>query len=393
MTNIYNKTSTNTLLDAKDAILSFSSPLTRTGNTITFTESAITTLTSFYNKNDADNRYLKLSGGTMTGDLNIKDTTSVDSSLFTRMLNIIGNQARIVLWSSSTSLSSGIELVSGTTTASPTRYSSWNINTGNSSTGDYFNIRQRVDVTNINRIIIGSDGNVGIGTTTNASYKLNVEGAFNATTIWQNGTQLNTLLNAKQNTLTAATTLLGVGSSISALDYNKITLNVPPTFPPTMTNIYSKTESDARYLQLSGGTLSGALTLSSTMSGGTNVSKRHFFTFTPSRVYLGTLGYRYVYDINLTNYITAIGNNHRVFRIHIWSTLGNFEETYAEVMSYYIHISEYNGSYAAKIRSLFNYSNQSIISDTAYNTIYYSGNDGPGGSSEKYCVIENISSH
>jgi hypothetical protein len=37
-------------------------------------------------------------------------------------------------------------------------------------------------------------------------------------------------VNLKQNVLTAATTLLGVGSSISALDYNKITLNKPTNF-------------------------------------------------------------------------------------------------------------------------------------------------------------------
>jgi hypothetical protein len=36
----------------------------------------------------------------------------------------------------------------------------------------------------------------------------------------------------------------GVGSFITELDYNNITLNKPATFPPTMTNIYSKTETD-----------------------------------------------------------------------------------------------------------------------------------------------------
>ena len=38
-------------------------------------------------------------------------------------------------------------------------------------------------------------------------------------------------INTKQPILTAATTLLGVGSSISALDYNKITVNKPSFFP------------------------------------------------------------------------------------------------------------------------------------------------------------------
>ena len=64
MTNIYTKGETDNLLSAKEATLTFTSPLTRTTNTISFSESAITTLTNFYNKTDADARYLQLSGGT-----------------------------------------------------------------------------------------------------------------------------------------------------------------------------------------------------------------------------------------------------------------------------------------------------------------------------------------
>ena len=55
---------------------------------------------------------------------------------------------------------------------------------------------------------------------------------------------LNTGLATKQNTLTNATNLLGIGSAISALDYTKITLNKPATFPADMTNIYTKTETN-----------------------------------------------------------------------------------------------------------------------------------------------------
>jgi len=62
MTNIYTKTETNNLLSSKEATLTFTSPLIRTTNTISFSESAITTLTNFYNKTDADARYLQLSG-------------------------------------------------------------------------------------------------------------------------------------------------------------------------------------------------------------------------------------------------------------------------------------------------------------------------------------------
>jgi hypothetical protein len=66
-------------------------------------------------------------------------------------------------------------------------------------------------------------------------------------------------IDTKQPILTAATNLLGVGTAITAIDYNKITINkptnfqsdwnstvvnIPLTFPANMTNIYTKTETD-----------------------------------------------------------------------------------------------------------------------------------------------------
>ena len=65
-------------------------------------------------------------------------------------------------------------------------------------------------------------------------------------------------LATKQNTLTGSTTLLGIGSSITALNYNNITLNLPSTFPsdwstlankpttfnPDLTNVYTKSQVD-----------------------------------------------------------------------------------------------------------------------------------------------------
>jgi hypothetical protein len=59
---------------------------------------------------------------------------------------------------------------------------------------------------------------------------------------YYNKTQTDTFVNAKQDTLTATTSLLGVGSNINALDYNKITLNKPSVFPPDVANIYIKSE-------------------------------------------------------------------------------------------------------------------------------------------------------
>ena len=69
---------------------------------------------------------------------------------------------------------------------------------------------------------------------------------------------LQTNINTKQPTLTASTSLLGNGAAITNLAYANITgkpsyfaadwnttlANKPATFPPTMTTIYSKTETD-----------------------------------------------------------------------------------------------------------------------------------------------------
>ena len=78
--------------------------------------------------------------------------------------------------------------------------------------------------------------------------------------------ETNNLLNAKENTLTASTSLLGNGSAITNLTYANITgkptnfqadwlttiINKPSTFTPDLTNIYTKTETDGRYLKLDG---------------------------------------------------------------------------------------------------------------------------------------------
>ncbi len=39
--------------------------------------------------------------------------------------------------------------------------------------------------------MIDASGNIGIGTTTNASYRLNVEGALNAPTIYRNSAEID----------------------------------------------------------------------------------------------------------------------------------------------------------------------------------------------------------
>jgi hypothetical protein len=53
-------------------------------------------------------------------------------------------------------------------------------------------------------------------------------------------TDLNTALATKQNTLTAATNLLGIGSSITAINWNNITLNRPTIFPGRLDKCYKR---------------------------------------------------------------------------------------------------------------------------------------------------------
>ena len=65
----------------------------------------------------------------------------------------------------------------------------------------------------------------------------NVTGGYNP---FATSNELVNGLATKQDTLTANTNLLGVGSSISALDYGKITLNVPTYFPTSWANVASK---------------------------------------------------------------------------------------------------------------------------------------------------------
>ena len=77
--NYYVKTSVNNLLNAKEAILTFSSPLIRTTNTISLNQSLIS-YTNLADKPDL-NLYLLKSGGTMTGNLGIGTTNNANSTL------------------------------------------------------------------------------------------------------------------------------------------------------------------------------------------------------------------------------------------------------------------------------------------------------------------------
>ena len=72
--------SLNSLNTNKQNNLTFSSPLVNTTNTISFNESAITTLTNFYNQTQSDGRYLRLTGGTISGTLIINTELQVTTT-------------------------------------------------------------------------------------------------------------------------------------------------------------------------------------------------------------------------------------------------------------------------------------------------------------------------
>ena len=129
-------------------------------------------------------------------------------------------------------------------------------------------------------------GNVGIGKT-NPIYKLDVNGSINSTSLYQNGslinfanfatvTELTDGLALKQNILTASTNLLGIGSSITQIDYNKITLNqlsfTSPLSKDVNNNVsidlssYLTNVNDASYVLKSGSTMSGSLNITGVSS-------------------------------------------------------------------------------------------------------------------------------
>ena len=215
----------------------------------------ITTLTSFYNKTDSDLRYLQLNDNTL-------------------------NIPKIRVLTSGENVNSLIEMIWDNTTSITSLSTYWDMIIGN--TTNYYAIRDRKGNDTKIRLIIDDLGNVGIGTTTNSSYNLYVNGSINSTSLYQNGSLIdfanfttdNELTNGlalKQNNLTASTIILGIGSAITELDYNKITSN-PLTFATPLsknaTNVvsinlgsYSTTGSDTNYVLKTGSTMSGSLNI------------------------------------------------------------------------------------------------------------------------------------
>jgi hypothetical protein len=148
-------------------------------------------------------------------------------------------------------------------------------------------------------------------------------------------------------------------------------------------------------------TISGNLNITGSLSGAVNVSRRAQFTFTPSQVLIGGLGLRYIFNINLNNYITGINSSisgiNRVFRITIWGESGDFGDSTnnVETMQFLIFMSFFGGINGGKRRiyQIINESNGSTISYSNAETVYYNGWNGTGGAAQKFCIIENIAGY
>ena len=109
-------------------------------------------------------------------------------------------------------------------------------------------------------------GSVGIGTATpSSSYKLDVNGNINCAEIYRSGTSLATTLGTKQDTLTAGTSLLGIGTSITALNATNITSG-------TLSTAYGGTGVTTGLTVLNPANLSSAVTVAKGGTGATTLT-------------------------------------------------------------------------------------------------------------------------
>jgi hypothetical protein len=143
--------------------------------------------------------------------------------------------------------------------------------------------------------------------------------------------------------------------------------------------------------------INGNTNINGSLSGGNNVCKRSSFTFTPTLVNVIGIGLRYTQTINLTNYMNSVNYGYGVqytFRIHIWTSTGDYYDSINNVESigFYVHLSRFGVDGKIRINTIYNNSNGSTIGFNSFDSIFYNGWNGTGGASTKVCVIENISS-
>ena len=478
MTDIYTKTETNNLLNAKEAILTFSSPIIRTVNTISLNQSLID-FNNLTNKPDM-NLYLLKSGGAMTGNLGIGTTNNANSTL--ELYSTTQLSSRIILsgkeFYDNVGISSGgIAILCGVN------------RTGNRQLwiGDSLNLTQNT-TNQILRLMPGGIDCIATNGTTSLPIFLGGGAAtttINGSTITLNGTINNNLANPvitisatnenqnttlflgtpHQNTGAYKTAIIAEGISNwsrSRLHFclNDVADNTRPAQNAGLNNIrmtilpngnvgignsrpdqlldvngsaiirgnltiqdgfainFGASGTDGRIYRTGGQVYieaddiiyfrstvannnitfnQGSVSIPGSLSGGNNVCKRSSFTFTPTLVNVIGIGLRYTQTINLSNYMNSVDYGSGVqytFRIHIWTSTGDYYDSINNVESigFYVHLSRFGVDGKIRINTIYNNSNGSTIGFNSFDSIFYNGWNGNGGASTKVCVIENISS-
>jgi hypothetical protein len=270
----YNKTENDNLLAAKQPNLTTGTTLLGTGGSITginyntlinkpsytsplssnLATNTISINLSSYSTSGTDPAYLLKTGGTMTGEitntsstpstfnyLNLNHASTGRLSHFPFTDNKIYIRAPVIIDFDTLSFGSRVAdnliYLYGTNYGLGINGSVFRLNADGSASFKFYS-----GATNTATI-----GNTGIITATTfagsgASLTNVPYSALTGTVPFYTKTENDTLLNAKQPNLTASTNLLGIGSSISALDYNKITLNKPTYFAIDPSIYYTQTQ-------------------------------------------------------------------------------------------------------------------------------------------------------
>jgi len=269
--NYYNKTSTDTLLNAKEQILTFLSPLTRTTNTISINLGS-------YSTTGTDPNFLKLIGGTMTGLLTgttINATIALQeagANLTSKYLRLdgtntmTGNLSTTGTITGTTFSGSGANLnnipytaLTGTVPFYTKTETDTLLTTTRTNNSNYaFNISNILNTnssnyaSNISNVLLINYNS--LNTTTNTNLANN----------YYNKTSTDTLLNAKEQILTFSSPLIRTTNTIS--------INL---------GSYSTTGTDPNFLKLIGGTLTGTLNgtiinaSTNLQEAGTNLSSKY----------------------------------------------------------------------------------------------------------------------
>jgi hypothetical protein len=141
-------------------------------------------------------------GGTVIGTVNTNILNCIDAGISTtlgaRNLSIIGDGAVLRIWRNHATNATSFEFLWGPTTSISSYIYHWDLYIGTSATGNGFFVRDRSGANNT-RFVINGSGNVGIGTTASTTYKLNVDGSLNASSININDANISSIYASNVN--------------------------------------------------------------------------------------------------------------------------------------------------------------------------------------------------